>query len=686
MRGRGLQSGLQIGWGVRPALALLCLGACLATTGCSDAAPGTTSVVVFVYSELAPGRDLDALTVDVTELGGSTRRTPPTRFELAETNATGDATLPLSFGIVPADNDSAPPFELVVTGWLSDEAVVRQVVRARFTRHEKTALSVFLLERCQAMCLTDPSQSCNPVTGACGAPPELRELPAAVNAVGVVPEQPNPCEVYPKLCDEAGDGGAGDGDGTTGDGHGTTGDGDGTSGDGDGTVGDGDGSVGDGGDTVGDGDGDVTAGDGDGTVGDGDGMVADGDAGVGAMMDAGPGDGGLPDCEANWEQLPTSPVPNPTGSLTLTPDRRWQLGNSPTHVEAGSTLTIEPCTRVEGTAADSALVVDRGARLVARGSADRPIVFTSSLARGARAAGDWGGVILLGRAPNFAGSDLSIASITSDPRIFFGGSEPDDDSGVLSYVRIEYAGAPLWGGDVENGLSIGSVGRATVLDHVMVHRCEGDCFEFFGGTVSGSQLVCDDPGDDMFDIDVGYQGSLSQLFGRQLSARAGESSGIDADGDPNGGSPATDFTVQEATFCGQPGSGMATYGLLLRENVLGAFDQIALTGFDYAVDAHDMFGTSAAPNVTLAHSTFFALTSAGVAPDESLPADNDDFGFDEEAWFAGGTGNAHLGTGPFTPNDCRAPAPTAAVTGSGIGAFKTDAFWLEGAWINWDPR
>src|SRR5690606_23310868 len=129
-------------------------------------------------------------------------------------------------------------------------------------------------------------------------------------------------------------------------------------------------------------------------------------------------------------------------SMTLTSDKVWVIEGM-TYFDEGETLTIEPCTRIEGSPqhpqkGQSVLVIARGAKIMAEGQANAPILFTSWAPPGDREAGDWGGVMILGKAPNNLGASVAIEGLSPDPKYQHGGDDPDDDSGVMAYVRIEY--------------------------------------------------------------------------------------------------------------------------------------------------------------------------------------------------------------------------------------------------------
>ncbi|WP_400193334.1 T9SS type A sorting domain-containing protein [Hymenobacter sp. B81] len=176
------------------------------------------------------------------------------------------------------------------------------------------------------------------------------------------------------------------------------------------------------------------------------------------------------------------------------------------YVESGAVLTIEPGTIIKGEkASKGTLIIKQGARIEANGTAAQPIVFTSNEPAGSRARGDWGGVILCGRAPvNQAGTPTIEGGVGA----VYGGTDPNDNSGTLRYVRIEFPGIAFQPNSEINGLTMGGVGAGTTIDYVQVSYCGDDSFEWFGGTVNAKHLVAIAATDDDFDTDFGFQGRV----------------------------------------------------------------------------------------------------------------------------------------------------------------------------------
>lgn len=276
-------------------------------------------------------------------------------------------------------------------------------------------------------------------------------------------------------------------------------------------------------------------------------------------------------------------------NATLRCDRIYLLRYA-TRVRAGVTLTIEPGTTILGDdVTRGTLVIEPGGRLHAEGRPDAPIVFTSAKPPGQRRPGDWGGVLVLGRAPinlrDHAGRSIlgRVEGLAKGGR--YGGDDPDDDSGVLRYLRIEYSGIELAPNNEVNGLTLAGVGRGTRLDHIQVRHAADDCFELFGGTVDGSHLLCDDPGDDGFDWDLGYQGTLRFLFVRSTEGRGQH--GVEGDNDPSGSQvePRSQPRLSNVTLCGAAGG--ERYGLLLRRGTDLKAERLLILGYPAAVDVRD---------------------------------------------------------------------------------------------------
>lgn len=247
----------------------------------------------------------------------------------------------------------------------------------------------------------------------------------------------------------------------------------------------------------------------------------------------------------------------PAGNLTtrtLSASKIYLLKGA-VYVPDGQTLTIEAGTIIKGDkATNGSLVVRQGGKIMAEGTATKPIIFTSNFAKGSRAPGDWGGVVICGKAPvNFAGGTGTVEGFESP--IPYGGTVANDNSGVFKYVRIEFAGVALAPGNEINGLTLAGVGSGTVVDHVQVSFGGDDAFEFFGGTVNAKNLIAYRTTDDMFDTDNGFSGNVQYALGvadPNLSDQAGTSNGFESDNDASGStnSPQTAGMFANVTLLG----------------------------------------------------------------------------------------------------------------------------------------
>lgn len=212
-----------------------------------------------------------------------------------------------------------------------------------------------------------------------------------------------------------------------------------------------------------------------------------------------------------------------TGTVTWTNDKNYLISGF-VFVNDGQTLTIEPGTVIraktgQGSLA-SALIVARGGHIIAEGTQSDPIIFTvegddleGSIPLEAR--GLWGGLIILGNAPvnTDTGEDMIEGIPLSEPRGVYGGFDEDDNSGILRYVSIRHGGTNIGEGNEINGLTLGGVGRQTIVEYVEVIANQDDGVEFFGGTVNCRNLVVSYCSDDAFDLDQGYRGKCQFLLG-----------------------------------------------------------------------------------------------------------------------------------------------------------------------------
>ena len=283
-------------------------------------------------------------------------------------------------------------------------------------------------------------------------------------------------------------------------------------------------------------------------------------------------------------------------------DETWEseciyVLNNKVVVPDGVTLTIEPGTIIKGTSGTgslaSALVVARGGKVLANGSASQPIVFTSTadnitvgesngtnLDQNDR--GLWGGLIVLGYAPSSFAGDVDALQIEGIPAEdtwgLYGGNDPNDNSGVYKYVSIRHGGALIGEGNEINGLTLGGVGAGTEIDNIEVVGNVDDGIEFFGGTVDASNLLVWAQGDDAIDIDQAYSGTVDNVVVHlgDISDHAFEIDG--PEGSLNGS-----FTLQNASIFGNGITENGEYADY-RSNAMGSTSGVFASGFPEGKD------------------------------------------------------------------------------------------------------
>ncbi len=253
-----------------------------------------------------------------------------------------------------------------------------------------------------------------------------------------------------------------------------------------------------------------------------------------------------------------------TSNTTWTKNKVYLLNNGYVYVTNNATLTIEAGTVIRGTGKGT-LIIARGAKLIARGTLAEPIVFTSNNGAGFRAPGNWGGLVFTGKGiHNLPQGDTAAAeggiakpvlgSGLIDGR--HGGTDDNDSSGVLTYVRVEFAGIPLSTASNSeiNGITFYSVGRKTLVDNVQVSYSGDDSYEWFGGAVNCKHLIAYAGIDDDFDSDNGYKGLVQFGIGLRIPQNADQSSsnGFESDNDASGSSnlPRTSAVFSNITMVG----------------------------------------------------------------------------------------------------------------------------------------
>lgn len=234
------------------------------------------------------------------------------------------------------------------------------------------------------------------------------------------------------------------------------------------------------------------------------------------------------------------------GDVVLTKDKNYVLisfvrvgpipasGQTPQNDDGRTegTLTIEPGTVIFGDKpTKGTLVIQRGGKIFAEGTEEAPIVFTSSQAPGERTPGDWGGLVICGRATNNEGMNVQLEGGYG---AWHGGNNDDDNSGIITYCRIEWAGIPINPNEEVNTVTMGSVGRNTKMQYIQASFGLDDQFEWFGGTVDGRYLIAYRGLDDDFDVDLGHSGNIQFGIGIRDSKDADQSGSNGFEVDNNG--------------------------------------------------------------------------------------------------------------------------------------------------------
>lgn len=261
-----------------------------------------------------------------------------------------------------------------------------------------------------------------------------------------------------------------------------------------------------------------------------------------------------------------------TGTVNLTTGKTYLLRGL-VRVQSGGVLNIEPGTIIFGeNATQGSLIVKPGGKIFANGAETNPIVFTSEFTKAgssrAPSYGDWGGIIILGKAPiNVAGGTAKIEGPSDE----YGGNDPEDNSGIIRYVRIEYPGIAYSPNNEINGLTLGGVGRGTKLEYIQVSYCGDDSFEWFGGTVNAKYLIAYRGWDDDFDTDFGYNGKLQYLLSVRdpQIADQSQSNGFESDNDGTGSTnnPRTSPTWYNVTLIGPAATKSTQYNALYRRGM-----------------------------------------------------------------------------------------------------------------------
>lgn len=404
-------------------------------------------------------------------------------------------------------------------------------------------------------------------------------------------------------------------------------------------------------------------------------------------------------------------IPTPNGEIntitgSIKTNTTWKASDQYllsdfVYVEAGAILTIEPGTVIKGDKnSKGALIVKPGAKIIAVGTAEKPIVFTSNQPAGQRKAGDWGGVVILGKAP----VNKTPAVVEGEEQTEFGGNDPADNSGELKYVRIEFAGIAYAPNKEINSLTFGGVGSGTKVEYVQTSFGGDDSFEWFGGTVNAKYLISYRGLDDDFDSDNGFSGKVQYGFilrDPAIADQAGDSNGFESDNDANGTTSAPQTSAQFANITVAMGEG----------NVDGKFASAMRIRRNSAISVYNSVFTGAWPrsglrvenDLTIGNFTSGLMKMNGVILATTAPKQLE--GISEEIFKAAGAKNAVAGIADLKLNNAfntltakpnLLPATGSVLLTAGAtlpegfeatvyaGAFETTD-WTTG-WANWDPQ
>jgi hypothetical protein len=418
---------------------------------------------------------------------------------------------------------------------------------------------------------------------------------------------------------------------------------------------------------------------------------------------------------------------NITADVTWTKDKRYLLSGN-RFVTNGAKLTIEPGTVIYGDkATKGSLIIESGAQLIAAGTAAAPIVFTSSAPAGSRNYGDWGGLVILGNAKHNQNGRQNIEGITAGTLGQYGGDNDADNSGTVTYVRVEFAGIALSTDNELNGITFGSVGSGTTFHHVQVSYSGDDAFEWFGGKLSANHLISYRTWDDDFDTDFGFTGKV-QFAAAFRDPNQADKSGSNLFESDNDGSGTANTPLTQPYFANVTAFGPFVYaklssgalsgsavssnyqngGHIRRHSALHLFNSVVVgagTANNAPFRMTDSKGGADAAALIKGNFVGRFLSAAATLPATGV----NDNGYDVANFYANNTVlnqvnlSTHFNTltaegkidEPATTATLAAGSPLATgaadLTEEGfektdyIGAVGTTAGWLSESWVNYNP-
>ena len=373
-----------------------------------------------------------------------------------------------------------------------------------------------------------------------------------------------------------------------------------------------------------------------------------------------------------------------TADVTLTNDAHWILkgrtavGNDRAD---NTTLYVQFGTTLIGESGDDFLVVRRGSKIEAVGTATQPITMTSiqDVTGGETTIGQWGGLVLLGNAPaNSCGDqegeatadELANCGVSAEGDAGqFGGNDPEDNSGTLKYVAVKQAGKTLGNGDELNGISLAGVGSQTELDYIHVHENLDDGVEFFGGTANISHLVLTNIGDDSLDWSFGWTGKAQYVLIKQSGSEGDNAIEADNSEFDSDASPLTMPTISNVTIIGDAG----VNGIRLRAGTAGILKNVVVTGgADYANCLR--VGSDSAPraedgSLTITHSVV-ACETANNFGTQAIGDGN------VESWFLGQAGNSvQTAASLALASNGYMPSSESLLLGAGFDSSSLDSYF-----------
>jgi hypothetical protein len=279
-----------------------------------------------------------------------------------------------------------------------------------------------------------------------------------------------------------------------------------------------------------------------------------------------------------------------------------------------ATLTIEPGTLILGER-DSALVTQAGAKLIAVGTREEPIVMTSAKPEGQRRAGDWGGLALVGKA-SINRNPMLFNIVTGEEEIVLGGDDDEWDCGKLKYVRTEFGGGLIEGEKALNGLTLAACGSQTEVDYVQAHFGDDDGIEIFGGTVNVTHAVSSRAQGDAFDLDVGWRGK-GQFWIAQLDVNGAEAIEIENRGEEPTATPQTDPQIYNYTVVGAEGDEDSQRGMIFKAGGLARLSHGIVMGVGDVgafIEGTESGQHTAGGRVLVEHTLFYDVGTEQDAP------------------------------------------------------------------------